>query len=208
MTLADKISSLRLVLAPFFFVVYLLPQWFPAQSGVLAPATIPVLWALFIISEISDLLDGKIARSRGEVSDFGKLYDPFADTLVRITYFLCFVLDGILPAVLLAVVIYREFGILFLRLQMMKKGIAMGARWGGKIKAVSYMIAGAFALLAASALRLGLDRFFSLPVSLFFCFRLAARIVFTLSVLIAVLSFLDYMAVYRKSGEHQSKIPR
>jgi CDP-diacylglycerol--glycerol-3-phosphate 3-phosphatidyltransferase len=196
MTLADKVTSLRLILAPIFFVVYLLPGW----SGVLAPAVVPVLWILFIVSEITDLLDGKIARSRGEVRDFGKLYDPFADTLVRITYFLCFVLDGILPAALLVVVVYREFGILFLRVLMMKKGIAMGARMGGKIKAFAYMIAGFLALLAVSADRFGLDRVFSLPVSLFFCLKWAAQGVFVLSVLIAVLSFVDYVSVYRKAG--------
>jgi phosphatidylglycerophosphate synthase len=38
------------------------------------------------------MLDGMIARKQGEVSDFGKLYDPFADTLTQITYFLCFVI--------------------------------------------------------------------------------------------------------------------
>jgi CDP-diacylglycerol--glycerol-3-phosphate 3-phosphatidyltransferase len=200
MTLADKVTSLRLILAPVFFVVYLLPGWFPAWSGGLASAVVPILWILFIISEITDLLDGKIARSRKEVSDFGKLYDPFADTLVRITYFLCFVLDGILPAALLLVVVYREFGILFLRVLMMKKGIAMGARKGGKIKAVTYMIAGFLALLAVSAARFGLDRFFPFPVSLFFCLKWAAQGVFVLSVLIAILSFGDYVLVYRKAG--------
>jgi CDP-diacylglycerol--glycerol-3-phosphate 3-phosphatidyltransferase len=147
-------------------------------------------------------LDGKIARTRREVSDFGKLYDPFADTLVRITYFLCFVLDGILPAALLVVVLYREFGILFLRVLMMKKGIAMGARKGGKIKAVAYMVAGLIALLAVTVTRLGLDRVFPLPVSLFFCLKLAARTVFALSVLLAVLSFADYVVVYRRAGKN------
>jgi CDP-diacylglycerol--glycerol-3-phosphate 3-phosphatidyltransferase len=199
MTLADKVTSLRLILAPVFLAVYLLPQWLPSWSGRLAPATVPVLWALFIISEITDLLDGKIARIRREVSDFGKLYDPFADTLVRITYFLCFVLDGILPMVLLLVVLYREFGILFLRNLMMQKGIAMGARKGGKIKSFTYMIAGAIALLAVSVTRLGLEGAFSLPVSLSFCLRLAAGAVFALSVLMAVLSFVDYVSVYLKT---------
>jgi CDP-diacylglycerol--glycerol-3-phosphate 3-phosphatidyltransferase len=201
MTLADKVTSLRLVLAPLFFVVYLLPGWLPAWSGALSPVTVPVLWVLFIASEISDLLDGRIARARHEVSDFGKLYDPFADTLVRITYFLCFVLDGVLPAALLMVVLYREFGILFLRILMMRKGIAMGARWGGKIKAVTYMAAGGLALLAASAARLGLDKALSLPVSLYFCLRLAACLVFALSVVLAILSFIDYGLIYRKAGK-------
>jgi CDP-diacylglycerol--glycerol-3-phosphate 3-phosphatidyltransferase len=202
MTSADKITSIRLVLAPVFFIVYLLPlfnlpfglhdAWFAAGKGAW---TVPVLWLLFIVSEITDLLDGKVARKRNETSDFGKLFDPFADVLVRITYFLCFVIDGILPVILLLVVLYREFSILFVRILMMKKGIAMGARWGGKIKAVAYMIAGAVALLASSAERLGLDsRFYT-------WFRLGSIILFFISVVLALTSFADYITVYRKTGK-------
>lgn len=190
MTLADKVTSIRLVLAPVFFVVYLLPVWFPIETA----WTVPVLWTLFIVSELTDLLDGKIARSRNEVSDFGKLYDPLSDTLVRITYFLCFVVDGILPAALLLIVLYREFGILFLRTLMMKRGIAMGARSGGKIKAVAYMIAGVVALMASSVSRLGLGE------SLFSILKTSAVILFCISVVLSLTSLLDYILVYRKAG--------
>ena len=97
MTLADKATAVRLVLAPVFFVIYLLPRFFPsifavpssAVEGILltgAPWTVPVLWIIFVASEITDFLDGIIARKRGEVSDFGKLFDPFADTLTQLTY--------------------------------------------------------------------------------------------------------------------------
>ena len=191
MTAADKVTSIRLVLAPIFFVVYLLPNWFSLPAA----WTVPVLWTLFIAAEITDLIDGKLARSRNEVSDFGKLFDPFADTLVRITYFLCFVVVGILPALLLLVVLYREFGILFLRTLMMRRGIAMGARSGGKIKAVAYMVTGVFALAAASARRLGLD------VSLFSALRLTAVIVFLASVVLSLTSFGDYFRVYKNSDK-------
>jgi CDP-diacylglycerol--glycerol-3-phosphate 3-phosphatidyltransferase len=189
MTLADKITSVRLFLAPVFFVIYLLPPLAGSQ-----PLTVSVLWALFIISEITDLLDGKVARKRGEVGDFGKLFDPFADVLVRISYFLCFVLDGILPAALLLLVLYREFGILFLRILMMKKGVAMGARKGGKIKAVAYMAAGAAALLASCTARLGLDS------RIYTVLRVSAVVIFVISVVLALISFADYIAVYRKTG--------
>ena len=196
MTLADKITALRLVLAPVFFLVYR----FPVSGG--APRwsfqgggwTIPALWALFVISELTDLADGKAARARNEVSDFGKLFDPFADVLVRITYFLCFVMDGILPVMLLLLVLYREFGILFLRILMMKRGIAMGARMGGKIKAVSYMIAGIAALFVFSAERLQLAPNF-LPG-----LRLAAVALFVIATAIALLSFADYLGVYKKQA--------
>jgi CDP-diacylglycerol--glycerol-3-phosphate 3-phosphatidyltransferase len=189
MTFADKITSVRLILAPVFFVIYLSPPLTGSQ-----PLTVSVLWALFIVSEITDLLDGWIARKRGEVSDFGKLFDPFADVLVRVSYFLCFVLDGILPAALLLLVLYREFGILFVRILMMKKGVAMGARKGGKIKAVAYMFAGAAALLASCAERLGLDNRVCAAL------RVSAVSIFAVSVVLALASFADYIGVYRKTG--------
>jgi CDP-diacylglycerol--glycerol-3-phosphate 3-phosphatidyltransferase len=189
MTLADKITSTRLILAPVFFVIYLLPPLIGSQ-----PLTVSVLWALFIVSEITDLIDGKVARKRGEVSDFGKLFDPFADVLVRISYFLCFVLDDILPAAFLLLVLYREFGILFVRILMMKKGVAMGARKGGKIKAVAYMVAGAVALLASCAERLGLDN------RAYATLRISAMVIFGISVILALVSFADYIGVYRRTG--------
>ncbi|GHV88903.1 hypothetical protein AGMMS50267_12630 [Spirochaetia bacterium] len=151
------------------------------------------MWALFIISEITDLVDGRVARKQNTVGDFGKLYDPFADVLVRITYFLCFVIDGILPVILFLLVLYREFGIQFLRVLMMKKGIAMGARWGGKIKAFTYMIAGAFALLASSVRRLDIEGLW------FNIFHTAAVGIFAISVVIALVSFADYLVLYRKT---------
>jgi CDP-diacylglycerol--glycerol-3-phosphate 3-phosphatidyltransferase len=184
MALADKVTASRLVFAPCFFVVYLF-------SG--APWTVPALWALFFIAEITDLIDGKVARRRNEVSDFGKLFDPFADTLVWLTFFLCFVVDRILPVIPFLIILYREFAILFLRNLMLRKGIAMGARRGGKIKAFAYMFAGIAALLASSVRRLGIEGPF------FGIFRVAALVFFVLSTIMSLLSFADYVAVYKRA---------
>jgi CDP-diacylglycerol--glycerol-3-phosphate 3-phosphatidyltransferase len=191
MTLASKVTSIRLFLAPVFFGIYLLPRFFP--NMVSAKWTIPVLWVIFIASEITDYLDGMIARKRGETSDFGKLFDPFADTLTQITYFFCFVIDEIFPAILFLLVLYREFGILFIRNLMLRKGITMGARIGGKIKTVTYIMAGACALLAASVVRLGFGN------SLYQTVSFAAVCVFIISVIFSALSFLDYVSIYRKN---------
>jgi CDP-diacylglycerol--glycerol-3-phosphate 3-phosphatidyltransferase len=186
MTLADKVTASRLVFAPSFFVVYFFSR---------VPWTVPVLWALFFITEITDLIDGKVARKRREVSDFGKLFDPFADTLVWLTFFLCFVADRILPAILFLIILYREFAILFLRNLMLRKGIAMGARRGGKIKAFAYMFTGIASLLVSSVLRLEIEGPF-LRI-----FRIAALVFFGLSALVSLLSFADYMSVYKKAGD-------
>ena len=205
MTLADKITSARLILAPSFFLVYFLPRFFPAffgatpipfGSGVVytgAVWTVPVLWLIAIVSELSDLFDGKIARKRGEVSDFGKLFDPFADTLTKITYFLCFVIDGIFPPFLFLLVLYREFSILFVRNLMLKKGVALGARLSGKVKTVIYVVAGGFALLATSLIRFGVGEEY------FRWFVLTAQVIFVLSVIVSIYSFVEYTLVYIKT---------
>jgi CDP-diacylglycerol--glycerol-3-phosphate 3-phosphatidyltransferase len=191
MTLADKVTTVRLVLAPIFCAVYVLSH---------AGWTVPVLWAIFIVAELNDLLDGKIARKRGETTDFGKLFDPFADTLARITYFFLFVLDGLLPAAGLLIVLWREFAILFVRNLMLRKGVAMGARWSGKVKAVAYMVAGVFALLASSVTRLASVSWgITDVVSWFDIFHWAGVAVFVVSIVLSITSFFEYVAVYRSA---------
>ena len=208
MTLADKVTSIRLVLAPVFFVVYLLPRFFPSVFGLIpiegagglpflgSAWTVPVLWILFVGSELTDMLDGLIARKRKEVSDFGKLYDPFADTLTQLTYFLCFVIDGIFSPVLFLAVIYREFSILLVRNLMLKKGIALGARIGGKIKTITYILAAGLALFVSSLVRLGIGS------GIIRTFTITSHVVFAISVLIALLSLLDYISVYKKTTKN------
>ncbi|MDR2211434.1 MAG: CDP-diacylglycerol--glycerol-3-phosphate 3-phosphatidyltransferase [Spirochaetaceae bacterium] len=196
MRVADKITAVRILLAPVFFFVYFLPRY---AGGGFAPWTVPVLWIIFVISEITDMIDGMVARKRGEVSDFGKLFDPFADTLVQLSYFLCFVLEGILPAFLFLVVLYREFSILFVRNLMLRKGIAMGARITGKIKTVAYIVTGAGALLMSSLSRMGdPGEAFSAAAPVHRILYGAVMAAFILSVLLSVLSFADYIRAYRR----------
>ena len=190
MNLANRLSLLRIILAPLFFAVYFLSM----QSICNAVLTVSLLWSIFIIAEITDMLDGMAARRLKQTTDFGKLIDPFADTLMQITCFLCFVIDGIIPAALFLVVLYREFGILFIRNLMLKKGIALGARISGKIKTVTYITAASLILFYVSLRRLGI--FDSLQPAL----RIASIAIFYLSVLFSVLSFLDYVIVYRRAS--------
>jgi len=193
MSLANKLTFLRVILTPLFFIVYFLPGFFPSWFNHSSAWTIPVLWFIFILSEVTDLLDGLAARKLNQTSDFGKLFDPFADTLMQITCFLCFVIDGIFPAILFLLVIYRELGILFIRNLMLRKGISLGARMGGKIKTVTYIIAGGAALLSVSINRLGIYDF------LFPYFKTGALVIFIISVIISIISFIDYLIIFLKA---------
>jgi CDP-diacylglycerol---glycerol-3-phosphate 3-phosphatidyltransferase len=186
MTLADKLTAARLVLAPLFFATYV---W---GAAVGQPFAVVLLWVLFLAIEISDLLDGQAARRQGTVSDFGKIFDPFADVVARITYFVCFASTGIMPVWALLLILYREFGQLFLRMMLAGKSVIMGARPGGKLKAVFYMVAGSASLILDSAMRLGL-----LPEAVPYA-KTAVFILYCLAVLLSVGSFADYVLQFRK----------
>jgi CDP-diacylglycerol---glycerol-3-phosphate 3-phosphatidyltransferase len=87
LTLADKITLSRLVLAPLIVASYLL---LPVEHSL-------CFWVagwLCALAEYTDFVDGRIARVRGEVSDFGKLADPFCDVLYRIPVFMALVLPA------------------------------------------------------------------------------------------------------------------
>jgi CDP-diacylglycerol---glycerol-3-phosphate 3-phosphatidyltransferase len=193
MNLADRITLLRIILAPVFFIEYMLLKMFQKELAGYMVWLVVLLWIIAIAAELTDMFDGMAARHHNQTSDFGKLFDPFADTLMQITGFLCFVIDGIFPAFLFLVVLYREFGIMFIRNLMLRKGIAMGARISGKIKTVTYITAAAIALLYASLVRLSVLEFLQ-PIV-----KIAAIAVFSLSVLFSVLSFFDYLSVYIKA---------
>ncbi len=134
MNIPNMLTVSRLVLAPVFFIIYFLPEW----TGGNAALFTWVLAAVYLVIELTDLLDGYIARRYNLVTDIGKVMDPFADVFSRITYFVCFTVSGIMPAWVFLIILYRELSVTFLRMIMMKRGTAMAASVFGKIKAVIY----------------------------------------------------------------------
>jgi len=138
MTAADRLTAARIVLSPVFFAIFVASQVVgPAQ-----PALLIALAVVFAVSELSDAFDGLLARATGSVSDLGKVLDPFADSISRLTYFICFASTGIMPLWALVLVVYRDTGVAFARLLAARQGRVMGARFTGKLKAWVYALAG------------------------------------------------------------------
>ena len=183
MNLPNKITIARIILAPLFFVSYFLPVWTGSYNGL---SSILIL-SIFTAIELSDFLDGYIARKYNLVSDLGKVLDPFADVLSRITYFMCFAFTGVMPLWVFLVILYRELGITFLRMMMMGKGVVVAASLWGKLKAVTYAVSGVLGVLYVSFDRLGLLSDILKPL------MIALVIVFYLSAFAAVASFLAYL---------------
>lgn len=95
-------------------------------------------WVLIIVilSELTDLFDGYMARRRGQVTDFGKILDPMADSIYRDTIFLCLAVERQVSLFLVLPILYRDSVISTLRTVCAYRGIVLAARWSGKIKAV------------------------------------------------------------------------
>lgn len=148
-----------------------------------------VLWILFAFIEISDVLDGAVARSQGIVSDVGKLLDPFADVVSRLTYFVVFAAFSIMPVWMFLLILYREVGIIFVRMMMIRDGVALAARKGGKTKAVMYAVSAGLGLVMLMHVRLGL---FHMLMPALPWVVLGA---FGLSVFLSWASFIDYLVI-------------
>ncbi len=133
MNIAHCFTLLRILISPLFPVLYLEHDAF----GIDLAAVPYVLLGLLLISEFSDILDGRLARSRNEVTDLGKVLDPMADSITHISLFLTFT-QGIvgLPLLLVLVFLYRDIFISTLRTLCALKGVALAARISGKMKAI------------------------------------------------------------------------
>ncbi len=143
MNLPNSMTSARILMSPIFFVLFFMPEWFNIDPIV----PIVLLWLVLFGIELSDLLDGFFARRTGQTSETGKLLDPFADSLSRLTYFLCFTMADVMPVWIFVILLYRDLGVGFVRLLMSRKGVVMSARISGKLKAWIYAVSGLIGLL-------------------------------------------------------------
>ena len=92
-----------------------------------------------------------------------------------------------MPVVILAILLYREFSITFLRMVMIRKGVAMAASIWGKLKAITYAVAGVLGFLTVSIERLDI---FARQYSII---RMSTQVVFVLAAVASVASFITYL---------------
>ena len=148
MNVATLITLVRILVAPVF--AYFFITGF--QHG-RTPSWIWICAGLALLIEITDMLDGRIARARKEVTNFGKIFDPVADSLSRQTIFISFMVAGIIPWWLYIIFFYRDSFMQLLRIVCASGGLVLAARQSGKAKAV-LQGASTFVVLALVALAL------------------------------------------------------
>lgn len=145
MNLPNKLTTLRVIMIPFF-VFFLL--W---QNGENYTFRMIAL-ALFIIASLTDLLDGKIARKYNLVTNFGKFMDPLADKLLVCSALICLIELNALPAWMVIIIISREFIISGFRLIGSDNGVVIAASYWGKFKTTFQMVSVVLLILDIPAL--------------------------------------------------------
>lgn len=139
MNLPNKLTVFRIILVPVMVII----SFFNLPGNLFGiPTTMIVLDLIFIVASITDKLDGYLARSRNQVTTFGKFLDPIADKILVLAAMIMFVEMNKLPAWIPIIVLFREFAVSGYRLiAVQNKGKVVAASIWGKLKTVTQMIA-------------------------------------------------------------------
>lgn len=190
MNLPNKLTIFRIFLVPIMVIIPFLglDKYVP---NLIVPITWIIIEAIFIIASITDKLDGHIARSRNQITTFGKFLDPIADKILVLAAMIMLVEANRLPAWIPIIVLFREFIVSGYRLVAVgKEGNVIAASVWGKLKTVTQMIALIIALVDMNAygafIKGGLD---TIPLII----NIASTVIMTISVIATIFSGWDYV---------------
>lgn len=184
--IANTLTFTRIFIGPIFLLIYL-----EYEALHISLVTLPYILLLLLgVSELSDGLDGYLARKYNQVTDFGKIFDPMADSIYRISIFLTFTLPPVqLPMILVFVLLYRDSVVSTVRTMCALKGFALAARLSGKLKAAIQAFAAFIIILLLIPYSLG-----SLPQE---TLQLTSTIIASLATLYTLFSGVDYIIANR-----------
>lgn len=142
MTPANIVTLIRICLVPVFVlaIVSPWPEWM-GLPDITMEAKRLIAAGIFILISCTDWIDGYLARSRGEVTDFGKFMDPLADKILVAAALIALVELAVLPGWPVLIILSREFIVSGIRMVAASKGEVIAASWYGKAKTVFQMIA-------------------------------------------------------------------
>ena len=188
MNLANKLTIFRIILVPLILIIP-----FFKISGELwgIPLTYLIIDIIFVIASLTDKLDGYIARSRNQITTFGKFLDPIADKILVIVAMLILVEAGKLPAWIPAIVVIREFIVSGYRLVAVEKsGKVIAASIWGKIKTCTQMIGIIIAFIDVNSF----GAIFAGNLTGFpFVLNLCTTVLLSISVIATIFSGIDYL---------------
>ena len=188
LNLANKLTIFRIILVPIMAII---PYLNLEGEFLEMPLMYFLMELIFIVASITDKLDGYIARSRNQVTTFGKFLDPLADKILVLTAMVLLVELGKIPAWIPVIVLAREFLVSGYRLIAVEKGgkVIAASIWG-KLKTVTQMIAIILVMFDKNAFW---DCFRGGLTGVDFGINLVATLLLLISTFATIFSGIDYM---------------
>lgn len=185
MNTPNKLTLARFILSAAFFAVIMID--FPFHYL--------ISLVLFIIASITDWLDGKIARSQGLITDFGKFLDPIADKMLTTAAFIAFTFKhiGAGVAIITFIVLAREFAVTSVRLVAADNGKVIAANMWGKLKTVMQMVA-----IIATLFALSLEEIFTLTESAYLIMGIIYSALLWISGIMTLIAGITYVVDNRE----------
>jgi len=190
MNLPNKLTVARIILCPFFMIFLVYPFPNVTWARILAAA-------LFSLAAVTDAIDGHLARKNGQVTNFGKFFDPLADKILVIGAYVCLCAGNLNLSVLMKnvllwatiIVIFRELAVTSLRLLLSKEsGLVVAANMLGKLKTVSQCVCVLVILLEPII--------FSEQIAIFHTYNLLSYICIAIMVTLTIISGYNYIKTY------------
>ena len=189
MNLPNKLTILRICLVPVFMIVMIAPIPYLKDHDVLTGL---IAAGIFILTSLTDMLDGKIARKYTLITDFGKFMDPLADkfmvfgAMLAILYRYDDIRDVFIWAA--AIVMFRELAVTSIRLVVSgKEGLVVAASWLGKVKTVLQIVCIATVLIEPA-----------IPFAPFCEWHVLSYITMVAMLVMTLWSGIDYLKSYWK----------
>lgn len=189
LTPANIVTLIRIILIPVFVAVLVSP-WpeFTADFPLWSSLQPWIAAAVFVGISATDALDGYLARSRNQVTDFGKFLDPLADKILVAAALLGLVEMQLLPSWIALIILAREFIVSGLRMLAANQGVVIAASWYGKVKTVSQIVA-IIAFIIKDTVQ-----FHALGEAFAMGFNAFAWVAMLFAVIMTILSMVDYFA--------------
>ena len=191
-TISNIITLVRICLVPVFVVALITPwpTWF-SIAGVSSTTKSLIAALIFILISCTDWLDGYLARSRGEVTNFGKFMDPLADKILVCAALLALVELRVLPSWPVLIILAREFIVSGIRMVAADKGVVIAASWYGKAKTVTQIITIVLFIVKDSILPVTSPNPFDNPL------YVLSWLVMVVALALTIISMMDYFAKAR-----------
>ena len=196
MNLPNKLTLFRIILVPIMVII----PFIPLEGELFGISITWLLVALiFVIASITDKLDGYLARSRNQVTTFGKFLDPIADKILVLAAMIMLVEASRLPGWIPIIVLFREFIVSGYRLiAVQKDGNVIAASIWGKLKTVTQMLGLIVALIDINAFGTCFNGSLSgIPLVL----NIVSTVILSISVIATIFSGWDYI----KNGKYLFK---